>query len=304
MKAVAWVLAFFLFLPLPAPANPGPDDSLDTLIRAAEQEFYSLEYPDRFARVAAILQVLEKLYPNEPYVWWAKARQAFFQKEPLYLTGNQDGLEAQKLALGEICHANADHCIKIAPENAECHLLKGSCYAMQASTWGNSFKSLKVAKPMDTEWAKAMELPSDFIHPMGTTTRQLAMALRGILYRLMPDSFWFRLLAGVRGNKEQALAWLEEASKGYIAQEPMVILERSAVAICLGRQKKRPDLEAKGVAWIREGLKLPTRDALDGYDKRNMRIVLENPDLACSYSREAFRDFTEGTLKKDVPKKR
>lgn len=296
MKKTVWMFALLLFV-TPAAGDPGPDESLNALIRAAENEFYSIENPDRFPRTAAVLQVLEKLYPNEPYVWWAKARQAFFQKEPLYLLENQEGVEAQKEALGEICHANADQCIKIAPKNAECRLLKGSCFAMQASTWGNSFRSLKIVKPMDMEWKRAMELPSDYLHPAGTTTRQLALALRAILHRILPDSFWFGLIAGVRGSKERALVWMEEAFQGYIAREPMVILERSATAICLGRQKKKPELVEKGMGWLREGVKLPTRDPLDDYDKRNMRILLENPEKACGYSREAFRDFSEAKLK-------
>jgi hypothetical protein len=301
MKAPAWFLVLIFLVPLHIAAQtPSPDESFNDLVRVAEKEFYGVEHPDRFAREAATLGLMVKLYPNEPYVWWAKARLAFFQKENFYVM-DRDDLEPQKMALGEICHENADKCLKIAPDNAECHLLKGSCYAMQASTWGNSFKSLRIVSPMDREWAKAMELPSTFQHPEGTTTRQLAMILRGCLHRILPDSFWFRLIAGVRGSKERAYRWLDEAVAGAIAREPMVVMEKVAVMLCLAHQKKRPELKPKALDLLREALQLPTRYPLDDFDKRNMRILLDQPEKACSYSRVAFRDFSEGTLKKDIP---
>ena len=302
MKKSLGILALLFFLcPLSArgEADP-PDESLGFLIRAAENEFYQVDHPDRYARTGATLALLEKLYPKEPYVYWAKARLVFFQKEDYYLLPKDD-LEKQKLEMANICHQNADQCLKLAPQNAECHLLKGSCYAMQASTWGNSFKSLRVCNPMDHEWARAMELPSDFVHPGGTTTRQFAQILRAILHRILPDSFWFRFLAGVRGNKELAYRWLEEAVTGAIAKEPMIVLERSVATICYARQKKSHELEAKGMDELREGVKLPTRYAMDDYDKKNMARVLEYPEEACKYSREAFRDFSEKTLKSQKP---
>jgi hypothetical protein len=151
---------------------------------------------------------------------------------------------------------------------------------------------------MDREWVRAMELPSDFAHIGGTTTRQYAQIFRGILYRVMPDSFWFRIIAGLRGSKENAQRWLEESVRGATAQEPMIVLEKSVATICYARLKKLTDLEEKGIGYLRAGLSLPTRYPMDGFDKRNMQIILDHPEKACNYTREAFRDLSEETLKK------
>lgn len=305
MKKIHWFL-LILLLPFHVVADEAKirKASLADLIHAAEAEFYQVERPDRFSRQAALLNVMETLYPKEPYVWWAKARAAFFQKEEYYQVDKDNELLPLKEALGEICHNHVDRCIKLAPENAECWLMKGSCYAMQASTWGASFKSLRICNSMDRAFAKAMTLPSTFAHPEGTTTRQLSQILRGVLHRIIPDSFWFRFVSGVRGSKERAYFWLEEAVTGLIAREPMVVTEKAVAAICYGRQINRPDLEKKGLAQIREGLKLPIRYMMDQYDHRNMKILLEHPERACNYSREAFRDFSEEKLKKKKKKKK
>src|SRR5262249_16207933 len=157
-------------------------------------------------------------------------------------TDNADELNKKKLALAELCHRRSDECIKIAPNNPECHLLKGSCYAMQASTWGVGFQSLRVCKPMDIQWEAAMELPSKFTHPGGVTTVQLAKVLRAILFRAMPDSWWFRFLAGARGNKEKAYHWMTEAVSGTLKKEPMIVIEYAATALCYGRKINNPKM--------------------------------------------------------------
>src|SRR5262249_52017021 len=149
--------------------------------------------------------------------YWARARVAFFEKENFYVTNSKYSakeLEQKKLDLADICFKNVEKCIQISPKTAECYLMKGSCYAMQASTWRAGFRSLNVCQPMDAAWMKAIDTPSNFLHQGETTTKHLAMILRAILYRVMPEGWWFRVLAGVRGNKQKAYEWMNESITG------------------------------------------------------------------------------------------
>jgi hypothetical protein len=244
------------------------------LINTAETDFYKVEDPTHYARVKTTLNEIEKVDPKEPYTYWARARVAFFEKENFYISDKktpENELEEKKLALADICHENVNKCIKISPQTAECYLLKGSCYAMQASTWGAGFKSLNVCQPMDQAWEKAMNTPSKFIHQGNITTKQLATILRGILYRAMPEGWWFRFLAGVRGDKKRSYEWMNEAVTGTLLSEPMLVLEKAASTICYGRQIKDAKIIVNGVLELKRGLTLPTRYAMDDFDKRKAK---------------------------------
>src|ERR1043166_4782757 len=189
------------------------------LITNAENDFYKVNDPAHYDRVKATLDEIEKLDPKEPYTYWARARVAFFEKENFYISDlkmTEKEQNDKKLELADICLKNVQKCIDLSPETAECYLLKGSCYAMQASTWGAGFKSLNICQQMDLAWKKAQELPSTFKHHGEVTTKQLATILRAILYRAMPQGWWFRFLAGVRGDKKKSYDWMNEAVTGVL----------------------------------------------------------------------------------------
>ncbi len=286
--------------------TPTPPPTKEVFIREAEHWLYTTEVPDHLDRIEATLKELEKFDPKEPYIYWARARVAFWRKEAFYLRENKDtreGFRADKLALGDVCHKNADECLKLAPKNPECHLMKGVCYAMQASTWGNSLSSLRVLTPMDQAWINAIELPSTFTHKDGISTKQLAMVLRGILYRLMPESWWFRLIAGIRGDKEAAYNWMIEAMALPLRKEPVTAIELAATTICYGQSRKIPEKISEGLAVLKDSMNLPVRYPLDELDKKNMAYLIANPKRACSYRRERFEDITDSSVQAELRKK-
>ncbi|HLG19767.1 MAG TPA: hypothetical protein VI895_08135 [Bdellovibrionota bacterium] len=273
------------------------------LIQEAERWLYANEVPDHLDRVEETLDQIAKRDPNLPYAHWARARVMFWRKEAFYLLekkDTRDKFEKEKLALADQCHTHCDKCLELAPQNAECHLMKGVCYAMQVSTWGGRWKSVRAARQMDEEWKRTISLPSDFKHRGVVTTAQLAMVLRGILYRLMPDSWWFGFIAGIQGDKEKAYEWMNEGVVDFLMKEPVTLLEKAATAICYGQAAKKPEKIEEGLALLRTGLKLPSRYALDDLDKRNMKILLEIPRKGCSYRRERFEEISEQRLKDEV----
>ncbi|HLG18829.1 MAG TPA: hypothetical protein VI895_03295 [Bdellovibrionota bacterium] len=276
--------------------------STSALVEEAEHWFYAFSVPDHIDRVESVLDRLEQIGSNEPYLHWARGRCAFWRKEELYLletpeTRNQ--YTRRKLELAGDCHRHADECVRLAPKNPECYLVKGACYSMQASTWGAKLKSLRIAKPMDLAWEKAMELPSDFHHPDGYTTRQYAAVFRGALHRILPDSFWFRFFAGIRGNKERAYRWAKEGVVGIVAKEPAGILELAATTICYGIDKKKPAKVQEGLELLTTGESLPSRYGLDDLDKQNMKRLTDHYEQACGYRREQFEDLARAKFDDD-----
>lgn len=302
----ALICAVLLVAPLPSFAQTKKRvkaPSLNALQTEAERLFYAFEVPDHLSKVIRLLDQMAARSPHSPYVHWARARVAFWTKEAYYILesiNSRVSYDREKLELAKQCHAHTSLCIQLAPKNAECHLLKGVCYSMQASTWGPSIKSIRVLKPMDRAWKEAIELPSNFQHFGEMSTRQLASVMRGVLYRLTPDSWWFWLFARIRGNKEKAYGWMVENVTGRLLKEPVTLIELGATAMCYGRDKKKPEKVKEGLDFLREGLKLKTRYALDDLDKRNMAYLLENPKEACSYRRERFEEISEKSVRTEI----
>lgn len=280
-----------------------PAPSKADKIAEAETLFYRLDLPDRLDQLDPILGEIEKLDAKETYPHWARSRLAFFRKEDLYIKPNsasQDEIVRQKLALADKCHKSADACLKLEPKNAECNLMKGACYAMQASTWGISLQSLRACSPMEKALRKAMENPSDFRHQGVMPTKQIAQVFRGILYRIAPDSWWFGFLSGIRGNKRRAYEWTKAGYAGPMTKEPMVALEYAVSAICFGRDEKDAKKIDEGLSVLRAAEKVPARYPLDEFDLRNIRKILDRPDEACNYRRERFENLSESAFSKKV----
>ncbi len=286
-------------------AEPAKDPA-QAYVELAEKEFFRFENPNRLDVVTHLLDQMEKSFPNHPYLHWARARVSFWEKEGLYLEeqrGKKEDFLKIKNDLGKKCHAHVDQCIKVAPENAECFLLKGACYAMQASTWGQTWKTLRVLRPMMLALEKAQELPSSFHHRGTLTTNQLATIMQAALYRIMPDSFWFWIFARVRGDKTKSRALMKQAVRGDLLKEPMMLMELASSLICYGVVEEHQDSIDEGVHVLEDGLKLPIRNAMDKLDHKNMKYLIRHPDEACDYRRERFEKISKNTLDQAVKKK-
>lgn len=279
---------------------PKETTQIHQLISSAEKAFYQFEGPMHLDQAARVLAQIEKANPSLPYVHWAWARLAFWKKEEYYILEEENpgrNYDREKLIYADACHKHTNQCIRLAPKNAECHLIKGACYAMQASTWGNQLRTLKVLKKMDREWRFAQKLPSNFTHKKTVSTRQLAKILHAILYRVMPDSWWLKLLAGIRGNKKKAYKWMKEAINEELLRDPIILLEAAVTFLCYGKKKKGRKMIEEGMDLLYRGLTYPVRHSGDVRDFRNMKYLLGHPEEACNYRRERFEIITRDKIK-------
>ncbi len=287
--------------PLPAPTPVSAQ--VDALIKKAEAQFYAFGNEDRLAETDRTLIELEKIDPKNPYVYWARARTAFWRKDMHYteeIGQKGDPFREKKLSYAKDCHDWADRCIEIAPKNAECRLMKGACYSMQASTWGQTYQTLRILRPMDKAWKMATELPSDFVHYGELNTAQLALVMRAVLYRLIPDSFWFWVVTRLRGDRAKAYEWLKANVTGRLRQEMMTFLELAAGTLCYGYDGRKPEIIAEGMAYLKEGETLAIRNASDKLDLLHLEYLKEHPEKACAYRRERFEEISTKTLKKTI----
>ena len=118
---------------------------------------------------------------------------------------------------------------------------------------------------------------------------------RAIWNRMVPEWWFLPLLAGVKGDKEQALVDIERAvalNGGRIDYQ----VEKGAVLLCLGTDRKRPERVDEGKRVLRDAMSLDERLESDAKDLAFARVLLREPDKACGYSREGFVDI-EGARK-------
>jgi hypothetical protein len=273
------------------------------LIQKAEELYHFQSGPDRLDKIDSLLDQIEKADPSSIYVDWARARQAYARSQDL-LTSDKQKFKKEGMELARVCQKHGNECIRKAPKNAECHLAMGVCYALEASVRGSSIKTARLCGDIDRELKNAMNFESDFKHAGKYSTRQVAQIVRGILYRVMPENIWFRFIAGVRGNKKKSYDWIRDGVQGQLAEEPLMVTELGASALCYGESKHKDDFVTEGISILKNGLALPTRSPLDEHDKKNMRILLDKPKQACNYRRERFENIAEKLKKEEPPPKK
>ncbi len=114
----------------------------------------------------------------------------------------------------------------------------------------------------------------------------------GVFYRLLPDWWIVELVAGVRGDVDRAITWLEKAT----TCAPQTIRSRKELGVaylCAAKKKSDPSFLAKGQAELRRGLSLPAQHGTEKIDHRHMQRLLDAPDDACAYSRDGQQALDE-----------
>ena len=124
----------------------------------------------------------------------------------------------------------------------------------------------------------------------------------GIFYRLVPDSWFVKLLAGTRGSLDKSLDWMEQAnscSPGRIG-----IMKELAVTLqCIGTSRKDEASLQRGEAMLKSVMTMPATTDTEVIDLKHAPKLVEDPKLACGYSRDGQQEQDEKALKKANKKK-
>jgi hypothetical protein len=106
-------------------------------------------------------------------------------------------------------------------------------------------------------------------------------------YRRLPRSRWFQWVAGVRGDRERAVA-LGRRAVSLAPGRTDFLVELGASLLCLAAERDDPATRGEGIAWLERALELPARQPSDATDRRRARALLEDPARACGDSRIGF----------------
>lgn len=282
------------------------------VVRSADELWYATSRMGMADGGAAALaghrRIIDMLAPlvtrssAEPGAYWMIARSKYDIGEILSRTPDEAKKnEAERLKLYAESLKVAQTCVqKIAPNDGNCWFWIGTSLGRQSTAKG-VLNSLFSAKEVEKAWLRALELKPSYRTMGGEPQMNNIRYGLGVFYRMVPDSWLVRLVAGVRGDIAKGVTYFREA----VDVEPNRIELRKELAVALLCQAERTDeaaaaAEARGhlesiAAGKYEGLDPRNTDATD---KRHAVELLKNPAIACGYSRDGVQDLDESKIKR------
>ncbi len=273
--------------PPPAPLIPGtvtPDSPHWDL-----EEYYAAgTYEPGLAMVNARLTSA----PDDVVLHWMKIR---FMYELGEL--NLDRPRDEKLAWYKEMVDTAEHGLELAPDDPHLHF----AYSVALGRYGTTKGILSVMSSISTVEASLLKsIPDGWAYRTVGGAEHLPchsyMAL-GVFYRLVPDSWIVSVLTGARGDMRKSVQWLEKAATCQ-PEAVQITKELAASRICLGQQTNQQAIVDVGMAELRAIPGFEDIMHTDHIDRKHAQMLLEKPEMACSYSRDGQQEHDMDALEK------
>jgi tetratricopeptide (TPR) repeat protein len=249
---------------------PSPAHSLAGLrgpaFRKRWGESTRLERSRDYAGAAALRKALAAELPEDVHLHWRIARDAIRAAEQL-----SPGEASRRRALYEEALEWAGRGRALDPTSGECCLYEFAARARLLAPAGSlpSPRSVRrVAKTLEA----CLERPPTWREGPGESELGNLYYGAATFYRRLPGSRWFEWVAGVRGDRERAVA-----------------LGRRALSLGPGRIDFHVELGASLLCLAAErDVELPERQPSDATDRQRARAMLDDPSRACGDSRVGF----------------
>lgn len=181
------------------------------------------------------------------------------------------------------------------PGCAECMLWRYAALGRLATVRG-ILSAARNARTMKRLLNRGIELQPSRTEGENNSTLGNLYYASAVFNRMVPDSVWLRLIVGVRGDKEQAL----KDARHAVSLHPKRIdyqVELGAVLLCLGSTQAKDDAIAEGRHVLTDAASLAPLLPTDALDIEFARIMSEQPELACSFTRDGFVDVAKAAGK-------
>jgi hypothetical protein len=122
-----------------------------------------------------------------------------------------------------------------------------------------------------------------------------AYAALGILYRLVPDWWIIEVIAGMRGSLDKSLEFLARADD-CSPDRIETLKEYAVIRMCYGERHDRPALIAAGIQDLKRVRTLVPSKPTDHIDLKHATMLLNDPSLACAYSRDGQAETDRSEL--------
>ena len=192
--------------------------------------------------------------------------------KPLWLLALEEGMQW------------AEKCVALAPDDINCQLHHGVILA-RWSTNNGIIKSVFHGPTVSAAWSKAIKLKTHYRFPSANTSWGAANYGMGIFNRLVPDSWWFNLFFGFRGNIDRSINFLRAAGATKDDQVELYT-ELSAAYYCKWSREDSEWARREGDKAVKACLAIKPPDRISEISQSHCRKLKQNPSISCGYSRD------------------
>lgn len=235
------------------------------------------------------LLVLQKAFPEAPYIMWRLAREYWVYAENMDIDDKENRLINFGIGLDW-----ATKGIKTDPECAQCYMYKFANLGRVSTTKG-LMNSISSAKELSDTIAKTIALKPEHRDSEHNYSLANAYYASGVFYRIIPDWFIIKWIAGVRGDKMLALEHIKKAAE-LTPQRIDYQVELGAIYLCLAEDKGKEELRPLGNETLTKALDMVEVMPTDKLDKEYAKGFLESARGACGFSRDGIVDLDKKKL--------
>jgi len=282
MRRGSW-MAGFLSLALSAAA--AGQESSDAIIKQAR----ALSDAEKYEESNKVLLDLQKRDPRAD-TYWRIAENYYNIAERMPKEKKDD-----KLALYAKTEEWARQGMAKDPSLAENTFWTAVGISQQAVVKGIA-KSLSLAEDIEKMYKKTLGLKSVYSSDEDSTISNAHFALC-VFYRKVPDYRLMEWIFGARGDLDKSVTECAAAVKMFPTNHEYT-KELGMSYICRGNRRDRPEDVGEGKKWLKKVGDIPPLDQLDRIDQRDSRMVLDDPSLACGYSRIQQEEVSQSAIKK------
>jgi len=269
----------------PVSALPAPAHSLASLLQPAFRERWDestrCERGRDYEAAAALRKALAAELRDDVHLHWRIARDTLRSAEQVAPseTGRRKALYREALDWAKRGRA-------LDPSCGECCLYEFAARARLLAPSG-ALPSPGSLRHLATTLEACLERPPTWRD--GPDESELGNLYYGAatFYRRLPRSRWFQWLAGVRGNRERAVA-LGRRALSLAPDRIDFHVELGASLLCLAAEQEDPEARAEGIGWLERATELPEQQPSDATDRERARAILDDPTRACGDSRAGF----------------
>jgi len=269
------------------------DKSCDDLLKEAEAIWlkHDLEGSDK------ALEEAKKKCPDNAEVYWRLARNEYDRIEEI--PRDQKPPKDKLIERYRGVETLAQKCIDLAPKDGNCYQWLGIGMGRRGTTQG-ILNSLGEASDLEKTFLKAEKLAPQYRSENGAANSlgDVYTAL-GQFYRVVPE--WLcviglKQIVGTCGDLGKSVEYQRKA----VAREPERVeyaKELGVSLICHGQKKDQPEEIEEGKKILKDLQSLPEIKRVDPIDKEHAKQLVEDPSLACGYSRDAQQEQSKDAYK-------
>lgn len=246
------------------------------------EQCINLGYDADLKSANKLLVALDKKYPDEPVILWHLAVNYFMVARRL-----GEDFEAQIPLLDKGIKKTA-RCLEIAPDNADCHLSYAASRGASAVAHGifSTISQISEIEQLMLHAYKVTKAKPFPMAPYGITSFDVATGALAEFYRLVPDWWIFKVIAGVRGDKAKAWSYAKTMKVNEIGSTNVV----ARSALCEGARSEDEKLVNKAIKLVVDGVQM---DLMHPFDEPEFDRLARLYDAIGALEEPSFGQYYE-----------